>query len=519
MNKNIFKNLGFLLALAMLFMWSCEDEWEAPTEEPNHAYITTSFGGVTNRMQVNDKMSFIDLSRGVESRVWSFNTGATDTSYNAITSSTEQTVRVRFTSAGTHNVKLSQTYFGDVYLGNSPSGSSSYDTTITVTVVDSVRANFVAKRMEDMSVLEHANGALNEIIAGREVEFSFEGTGEPTTFNWTITRDDGFVTEATGNPAVVKFSSLGNYDVALSASSDLGGDIIAFSEYITVVPSTDPVFLLEVKRAEMNQIALVYSRDMTDPFNCDPAAFTLAATNGSNEVPLGITGFGLDAVQKNIVLINLDDNIYNTDKIFVSYDETIGNLTTSDLMKADAFDEQMVDFGATNVMAGNGYDVGFENSTMDNWPYGWWGAPWDGYTSEITTAMAHSGNSSMLIDMAPGGGAIFNHKVNGEPVTFTVESKLYEVGIWVYMEELGNGDTGDGFAPDLRFYPNNWAAEMAYFFTPEFTVGKWVYMSAEWNCTTPGELFFHIRGYNASSTANTKFYIDDLIIFEKEVRP
>ena len=82
MNKNIFKNLGFLLALTMLFIWSCEDEWEAPTAEPNHAYITTSFGGVTNRMQVNDKMSFIDLSRGVESRVWTFNAGATDTAYD-----------------------------------------------------------------------------------------------------------------------------------------------------------------------------------------------------------------------------------------------------------------------------------------------------------------------------------------------------------------------------------------------------------------------------------------------------
>lgn len=517
--KNSYKILGLFLSLFLVIFWSCEDEYEMPTAEPNHAYITTSFGGVTNRMQVNDKMSFIDLSRGIESRVWTFNTGATDTAYNAISSSADQTVRVRFTSAGTHTVKLSQTYAGNVYLGDTPSGNTSYDTTLTVTVVDSVRANFVAKRLEDMSVLDHTANALNEVVAGREVEFSFEGTGEPTTFNWTITRNDGFVAEATGNPAVVKFSSLGDYDVKIAASSDLGGDMFELENYITVVPSTDPVDLLEVVRGEMNQIGLVFSRDMLDPFNCDPAAFTIAVTNGTKEIPVNISALKLDETQKNIVLIELDDNIYNSDKVAISYNAEVGNLSTTDLMEATTFENSMVDFKVVNVMAAYGYDVGFENSDKSNFPYLWWGAPWDGYTSDVTTAKAHGGNNSFLVDMNPGGGAIFGHKVDGEFVKLPVEAKLYEVGVWVYMEELGNADAGDGLVPDLRFYPNNWSAEMGYFFNADFAVGEWVYMTAEWNCTTPGDLHFFIRGYNVSSTVNTKFYMDDLIIFEKEVRP
>lgn len=517
--KNIFKNLGFLLAVATVFMWSCEEEYEAPTAEPNHAYITTSFGGVTNRLQINGDMTFIDLSRGVESRTWMFNAGVTDTAYNAITSSTEQSVKVRFTSTGDHQVKLSQQYAGDVYLANSPSGSTTYDTTITVTVIDSVRASFVAKRLIDMSVLTNANNAMNEVIAGREVEFTFEGTGEPTTFNWTITRGDGFVTTATGNPAVVKFSSLGDYAVKIAASSTLGGDEYELVNYIKVIPSTDPVDLMKMIIDKRDEIRLTYSRDMQNPFNCDPAAFTLNVSNKGTTVPVAISGFSLDPQQSNIVLIELDQPLFNSDVVTLSYNAEVGNLATIDYMDATSFDETRVMFNNVNIMDDNGYDVGFETTASSNWPYLWWGAPWDGYTSEITTAMAHSGTSSLLLDMKPGGGAIFSHRDDaGTDVTFNVGTGLYEVGFWVYVESLGNADTGDGWAPDFRFYPNDWSAELFYGFPANFKVGEWVYMSAEWNSTSARELFFFIRGYNASSTANHKMYIDDLTIFEKEVR-
>lgn len=516
--KNIFKYLGFL-ALAAVVLWSCEDEWEAPTEEPNHAYITTSFGGVTNRLQINGSMTFIDLSRGIESRLWSFPSGVTDTAYNAISSSSDQSVKVRFISSGEHEVKLSQTYAGDVYIGNTPSGTSTYDTTIMVTVVDSIRANFTAKRTEDNSILDHAANAMNEIVAGREVEFTFEGTGEPTDFTWTITRNDGFVITANGNPAVVKFSSLGDYDVKVAASSELGGDMFELEKYITVIPSTDPVDLMQMIIDDRNSIRLTYSRDMQNPFNCDPAAFVLSVVNNTVEVPVAISGFSLDEQQNNIVILELDQPLFNSDVVTLSYDAEVGNLATSDFMDATSFDETRIMFVNDNIMDDNGYDVGFENSTKSNWPYLWWGPPWDGYTNEITTAMAHSGESSMLIDMNAGGGAIFAHRDDaGTNITFNVDAKLYEVGFWVYVEALGNGDTGDGWTPDFRFYPNDWSAELFYGFPADFKVGEWVYVSAEWNSASARELFFFIRGYNASSTSNHKMYIDDLTIFEKEVR-
>ena len=170
--KNIFKYLGFTLSLALVLLWSCEEEYEAPTAEPNHAYVTTSFGGVTNRMQVNSKMAVIDLSRGVTSRLWTFDEGATDVDYNDLESSTDQTVNIRFTTPGTHTVRLSQEYAGDVYLGSSPSGSSTYDTTFTVTVVDSIRANLTVHRVLDGSTLTNVNGALNVVEGGRITSYN-----------------------------------------------------------------------------------------------------------------------------------------------------------------------------------------------------------------------------------------------------------------------------------------------------------------------------------------------------------
>ena len=522
MKSNINKNLIWML-LIMLVTWACEKEYVAPTSEPNDVLIQTSFGNLPSRIQVNGDMDFIDLSRGVTERTWSFPDGVVDIleSDNDLTSS-ESVVKAAFMKSGTYEVSIQQTFAGNVFKDGNQTGSNTYDSLITVTVLDSIQADFSAQRAEDNSILVNANGALNEIIAGREVIFQQQSVGQPTDLNWIIEGKSGISKSLTGDSVVHKFSSIDTYKITLTASSDLGSDTIQYLDYITVVPSSDPVDLIEVYRAEKNEIVLVYSREMQDPFNCDPAAFTIDVTNKNASVPVSIRAFKLDPVEKYKVIIELNEELYNSDEVFINYDASIGNLITTDLKEADSFQDARLDFKSPNIMATNGYDVGFETSADSNWPYGWWGAPWDGYTSTISDAMSKSGEKSMLIEMIPGGGAIFDHRDDsGNPVTFPVESgKKYQVGYWIYMEELGNGDTGDGFVPDFRFYPNDWTAELGYFFDAAFPTGKWTYVSAEWNnAASEGELFFFMRGYNASSTAVTKFYMDDLTIFELEERP
>lgn len=519
--KSIYKILIFTV-LAALVVWGCKEEYVAPTGEPNDVMITTSFGIVSARLQVNGSMDFIDLSRGVVNRTWTFPADGVD----IVDADNNQTsdaavVKATFMKAGKYEVKIDQSFAGNAYLGGKPLGSNTYDSTIIVNVLDSVKANFEARRVEDNSVLVNTDGAMNEVIAGREVVFVQRSIGEPSDFVWNIEGKGGIFKTLQGDSVAFKFSAMDVYKVTLIASSSLGADTVSFSDYISVVPSTDPVDLMETNRLKSNQIGLVYSREMQDPFNCDPAAFTINVTNNGNPIAVNISSFELDPVEKNIVIINLDQDLYNSDEVLVSYDASVGNLITTDLMEATSFSDQSLDFKSVNIMALNGYDTGFENSADSNWPYGWWGPPWDGYTSSITTDQAHSGSKSMYIDMNAGGGAIFDHRDDaGNPITFSVEAgKTYKVGFWIYMDQLGNKDTGDGFAPDMRFYPNDWSGEFAYFFDAAFPVGKWVFVSVEWKPVSTKDFFFFIRGYNASSTVSTKFYMDDLTINELEIRP
>lgn len=511
------------IAATVLTVWACEKEYVAPTEEPNDILITTSFGNVSARLQVFGDMDFIDLSRGVVDRTWTFPDGSgielLETE-NALTSS-ESVVKAAFTKAGTYEVKINQTFAGNVFLDGVATGNNTYDSTILVTVLDSVSANFEARRMEDNSILTNADGALNEIIAGREVVFVNRSVGEPSEFVWTVEASSGLTKIYDGDSIVHKFTAIDTYKVSLVASSNLGGDMIVFTDFVKVVPSTDPVDLLEVFRNEQNEIALRYSREMQNPFNCDPAAFTLDVTNGVNTIPVTIKAFSLDPVEKNIVIIELNEDLYNSDAVKVSYDASVGNLITTDFMEADSFSEEQLDHKSPNIMAIDGYDSGFENSTDANWPYSWWGGQWGEYKSSVTDAMSRSGEKSMYVEWNVQGGSIFDHRDDaGNPVTFPIEAgKKYQVGIWIYVEQLGNGDTADGWVPDLRFYPNDWSAEIGFFFNPDFTVGKWVYTTAEWNAGSTGDFFFHIRGYNGSSTVPMKFYLDDLTIVEVEDRP
>ncbi len=517
--KNRYKITGLILSLAMMLLIACEEEYSAPTAEPNHAMITTSFGDQVNRMQVNGKMTFIDLSRGVQSRVWTFTEDALDTAKNKITTSAAISPKVIFTQTGVHQIKLSQTFAGEVWIGNSKRTSNTYDTIVTVTVLDSVRANFTAKRLLDMSSLTQQNNALNQVIAGREIQFTQNCTGEPSTFVWQIIRNtDGFVKELTGNPGVNKFSSLGEYDVRLTASSTLGQSTILMKNYIKVVPSTDPVDLLSAKINERNQIRLTFSRDMQNPFNCNPAAFTISVKNGSTSIPVSITGFSLDALEKNIVIIGLNQTLYNSDNVQISYNSALGNLATSDFMNATSVADYPVEFVSPNILSTVGYDISFETSAKTDWPYAWWGAPWDKYTFDVSAVKAHSGKKSGYLIMQPEGGAIFQHKKNGANVTFPGKAgKTYEFSVWAYVDQLGDG----AGVPDLRFYwapKTNWGVGPWAAFAASTPTKVWKRYALAVKFDSDDNYSFSIRGSNAGNSQELKVFIDDISVSELELR-
>ncbi|MCG8582226.1 MAG: hypothetical protein MI866_20050 [Bacteroidales bacterium] len=110
MNKTLKYIGGFIGAMALTFS-ACDDSYEAPTSDPSHAYVTTSFGLKNKVMQINSEMTLIDLSRGVVSREWTFPEGTTDVDGNEITSASDDVISVVFTKPNDlTNVELKQSY-------------------------------------------------------------------------------------------------------------------------------------------------------------------------------------------------------------------------------------------------------------------------------------------------------------------------------------------------------------------------------------------------------------------------
>ncbi|MBR8534041.1 hypothetical protein KDU71_00585 [Carboxylicivirga sediminis] len=522
MNK-ILKYIGGFIGAMALTLSACDDSYEAPTSDPSHAYVTTSFGLKNKTMQINSEMTLIDLSRGVVTREWSFPEGTLDLNGNTITSSNEDVVSVIFTKPNDFtNVELAQIYNSNVFVGDEDTGSKEKQSTITIEVRDSVKAGYVAYRTEDSSPLTMENGAANEVEAGRFItcEAGDYSLGKPDTYRWQLVKPNGAMREYKGDPIDIRVGSVGNHDLRLIASSEFGMDTLLYTDLINVLPTDDPVELIGLtsESARNKEIMLEFSRDLKDPSACNPAAFTIDIVNKGNVVDIPIKKISYDALDNNVVIIELASRLYNTDEIKVSYDSSIGTLETADDVIVETFDALDVRFvGLANIMPKTDYDYSFETSTSADWPNLWWGG-FENFTSEVTNAKAYDGTKSLYIDMV--NGAIFNYQKGGAPVTFNLEGgKAYEVGIWIYFEQKGNADTGDGWVPDLRFYPDNWSAELAYFFDENFPEGKWTYVKTIWNVGDTRDYFFFIRGYNNSSTVNSQFYLDNLTISELEARP
>ena len=457
MNK-ILKYIGGIIGAFALALGACDDDYDAPTSEPSHAYVTTSFGLKDKTMQVNSEMTLIDLSRGVVTREWTFPEGTTDAEGNPISASSLDVVSVVFTQANDFtNVELSQTYLNNVFVGDEDTGSKEKQSTITIEVRDSVKAGFIAYRTEDGSALTLEDGAANEVEAGRFIscEAADYSVGKPNDFKWQLVKPNGSVREYKGDPVDIRVGSVGSHDLRLIALSDFGMDTLTYTDVINVLPTDDPVELIGLTSESVRnkEIMLEFSRDLKDPSNCNPAAFTLDIVNKGNVVDIPIKKISYDALDNNIVIIELASRLYNTDEIKISYDSSIGTLETADDVTVESFDAMDVRFvGLPNIMPKTDYDYSFETSTSADWPNLWWGG-FENFTSEVTNAKAIDGNKSLYIDMV--NGAIFNYQKGGAPVTFNLEGgKAYEVGIWIYFEQKGNADTGDGWVPDLRFYPD-----------------------------------------------------------------
>ncbi|PIB35643.1 hypothetical protein BFP72_09690 [Reichenbachiella sp. 5M10] len=529
--KNILKYI-MILTLAVGVMSSCDDEYQAPNAGAKHSVIYSAEQSASNQVQVNGEISFGDASSGVQLREWSVAEGIgfiiTD---DSLSTSDMNNIKVVFNEAGTQEVKLHQEFGGDFYVGTTVR-SSSYDTTIMVTVLDSVDVAFEAHYINDDGTVGAAltlqDGAKNQVTASKSVQFTYILDGSPQEVIWTFEGGDPAEVEYDGNAiedgsglnTVVKYKKIGVWDVGLLGFRDrpYGGDTLVYNDLIEVIPSTEPVILDQLVN-DGNTIVLNYSREI-DPASVNANNFAVSMENAGTAIPVNIASVNVDPSEGNLVIISLDgENIYDDDEVHVTY--TPGEMRTTDLVNADAITDQLMDHAkGENKMAQNGYDVGMETSTVANWPYLYWGGNWGMYTNDIITTNPHLGKKSMVVNWEAGGGSIFDYKDDlGNNTVFNLETgKTYEVGFWIYVDKLGNADNG-GLVPDFRLYPDDWSAELAFFFDDAFPTGEWVYQSTTWSPANTRDYFFMMRGYNASSTVEMEFYLDDFGIYELNMRP
>ncbi|MBU3026235.1 hypothetical protein [Zobellia galactanivorans] len=521
--------LPTLLGLGLMILGlSCDDDPadDVALPETSHRVVMTSEMDFDNKVNLNEDITFGDVSTGVENRTWTFPEGVVDIagSDNDATSS-EATVRAYFKKIGDHEVKLQQTFQSDAYVGTTKMGKE-LDTTFIVRVLGAVKVSISANIVNSDGTLGDAltigDNAKNEVMAGSTVRYTVATEGEPENYIWTVNGGDPESSEVFEDELDVKYKKLGSYDFSFAANRERpeGGTEVTYKNLITIIPSTEPVTLDAVNEKDGN-IALNFSREMEES-TLNPEDFSVSVVNGGADVPVTIESVTVDPDEGNLVIIKLaGDRIYNDDTVTVSY--TAGSMATTDAYPAESFTDQQVVFKGENIFEGSAFDYSFENYTAANWPYQWWGAPYDGYTFEISTAQTYDGAKSAYVEMQPNGGMIIaNVDSDNAAIPFSFETgQWYEIGIWVYVESVTPPDTGDMFNADVRFF---WFPDVDWGVGPNpdltaIPAGEWVYSSQLVQFSSEAPQTFSIRGYNASNTTATRFYMDNISISKASLRP
>ncbi len=538
-NLHIMKNLKYLkfIFIFSLLLLGCNEDESIQLIEPNHRVIVTSEMNFENTINIGEHIDFADLSRGIQSRLWTFPSEAAIIGGENGNTSSKDVVKGTFTKSGVFDVILNQTFNGNVYPNEDstePIQGRELDTTIVVTVLAPVEASFQMNYINEDGTtgapLSLNDNAENEIVASKFVRITQNSNGSPTNFRWSLQGAKTEFLEVVDDPDAetdVRYTKLGTWDLQFVAARTrpTDSDTIYIKNFIKVIPSTEPVTLDRVYEYETEtKIGLEFSREI-DPATVVKEDFSVAIeTNAGATIVPEIAGVTVDPNEGNIVIIELANEImYNDDLVKVSY--TPGTLTTLDLVASEAIiDAELTDFIKINLLESSAVDYSFETTTEKNWPYLGWGGRFELFDTTVSRDQARTGEKSLYIEMEPDGGMIIgNTEVddNGDPtdnINFTVEKGVtYEMGIWVYIEDLGNV-TGEA---NIRLYwrpGTNWGIGDNFTFSGTTPVGEWVYSSAIVSFSASGEASYMIRGVS-TNTETMKIYIDDLTLFKLTSRP
>lgn len=538
-----------------VFIGCDDDDYEQPSPTPSNVHVTTGFGTGRPIVQVNGFESFADLSIGVESREWTFPGG----DVTGITTSNEDVLQVTFSEIGTYEVKLTLDFIEPPFDWRTESvrDSDKIDTTLVVTVVDSVRAQFqafyIAMDGSDSTELVMQSGALNQLMAGESIRIKQNSIGAPTVWEYTSEGARPELTQVLDDPdsaVEINYSRLGQYDLTFNPfrTKPLGSDQIVLDNFIEVIPSTRPIRLEDIFRFNDNVIALQYSRTLDDASG-NEGNFTVRVENqfiDENGIPrvfdeifpISEVRVG-EGAEDNLLLLDLGQPIYSSDVITITYNG--GTVQSADGIATDNFDGEILEWEFENLAAEFG---GFEDAS--DWIFEPTLFPVEPLPTppSVTTAQARTGSSSMEFESFGRDQGDSDRSVSevileanfGDNPDFQGQQDLrltlrdaaiYRMKIWVYVDsyEIPSG-SGDLDLQEFSVYlwqksdkvitlevrdPSDPRAANAKDFWRE---REWIQLEGQFTNVGDGFAAIHMRSIGAF-----KLFADDLVVEEVEQRP
>lgn len=519
------KYIIIILLLSVVYV-GCEkdDSFDAPNSFSDVGwYFSDTEGNLA--VSIDNYITFSDLSQGVLSHEWTIDEGSYylkhpiqrkdsvfDDKIIGTGTTTDKTVSVLFKKSGLQNVRLnnsfkdSVTFRGVINDGKDrvfiPSKEIDGKWVIDTTFVVDVYAKIVSKvRIEqDGIVLNHESPTDTIFVeAGASVQLFDDSTvGRTDNWVWTIGTEKNNDQNAT---MVLKKLGVFNGSLAMSRRGQgVPGDYEFYKipAPFKVIPSSQPFVVIpeDIKELEDQTIQIPYNGEFA-PFTNHESFFTVNV----NGTPFSIASVEINEDDATILEIKLDDTIYRSDSITVTYDGN-GTFESTDTRTPQAFTDLNV-----SMFQHEAVKFDFEDG----------GANWTAHAINLATTtispsteQAASGSYSLKVDAtASGNWSAFENLTDQYSlkagVKYQYEYKIYKLpGAVINM----NGPwITQGGQTKMQFW-NNVVKD-----APENT---WVTVNPNGTFTTPADgndFEIYIR-HNGKGV----LYFDDIRVMEVDQR-
>lgn len=531
-----------------------------------------------------DFMAFRDLSQGALSHKWIIEEGdhflkngfAKGDSLDLFIDetkgyeTTDATISVLFNKAGLRKVRLLNTFKDSVsFNGTTPIPSVKVgdvwvmDYTFLVDVyapnepafkvfqlVEDDNGNVIEER-EILNITEADMPSEEESDTWDEVEVEVGGRlkfvdmttiDRPSGRTWTIMNNTN-ATKSADSAAVIYFNKLGFETDALgtftsirsTAEGKIPGSTVSklIPLKVKVIPSTKPFYFAGNLKESADEVISFNVSGEAAAFTGQEGAFTVHVTNenGFNQ-NISVASVSTKTGDATTIQLVLSAPIYGSDEVTVSYNATVGTITSKDSRVLRSFGPEKVAMhsAGTNILVGSAIH-GFEQAdpAINNaysYRYFIGAANADGRWQR-TEELAASGIASMRYSGIIENRLLYNMGIADDA---TIPAGTYIISHKIFIAE---GSDLKAIYTDVSNKVDNWAAFWNNVWdVSDLPRGEWVTISTKATLTkdiisrapattgSTSRYTFYVRtADNPGVTGAQTFYLDDMSMVPLEVRP